>query len=314
MEGIVNEESKHHICYTDILNEYIGAEFVELYASNVQYATKGPTYKVYSLEHNSKYYLLTIVTCSLKNKETIDKILKIYDDANIRADLYKNFATILKCRNINYSPLQTFCIETVYEYSKANISMISDKRKIIKKMSEVAEAMKILEKEGLCNGFLRPETIFLKEGTIKVLNFGFPPSDTKEDIYSAPEVTKKQIGNKPDVYSFGMTLYQSLSEEYKEYHEESQEELIQKVKSLRFDEDEKYNKKVVDLICKTLCNDPEERLSFEEIGKVLKELNKDYEETAETSSGKQHEPSKKSNISQNDFEKLRNELSNTCSN
>jgi len=314
MEGIVNEESKHHICHTDILNEYTGASLVELDASNIQYAIEGATYKVYSLEHNSKCYLLTIATCSLNNKETIDKILKIHDDANTRADLHKNFGAILKCRNISYNPLQIFSIETLYEYSKVNISMINDKREIIKKMSKVAEAMKILEKEGLCNGMLRPKALFLKEGRIKVPNFGFPLSDTKQDIYTAPEVTKKQIAYKLDVYSFGMMLYQLLSGEHKEYHEESQEKFIQKVKSLRFDEDEEYNGKVVGLIRKTLRNNPEERSSFEEIVKALKELNKDNEERSITPSDEQREQSKKRIISQNDSEESENESSNTCSN
>ena len=136
---------------------------------------------------------------------------------------------------------------------------------------------------------LKPENILLKDGVIKIADFGF--AKFKEDptiksnntvlgtpLYMAPEVYDGKYSGKCDVWSAGILLYELIYNKTPWYGN-GRPELFQNIKNkdLEFPKEIPVNKNIKKLLSAMLERDDEERIGFEDILKhkalELKEIN-----------------------------------------
>ena len=148
----------------------------------------------------------------------------------------------------------------------------------------IASAMKYLHSKSIMHGNLKPSNILLDANYYpKIFDFynsfdeknssKFPiSSNNQSPIYTAPEFYwENEITKSGDVFSFGMIVYEIISNK-KPFLNEQPFMIQQKIASgERPDFNEKINDSFKELIESCWCDNPSERLSFENIVTQLKE-------------------------------------------
>ena len=150
---------------------------------------------------------------------------------------------------------------------------------IIRVMQQVIQLMTVLEKDGIVLYSLRHENIFVNEDTVRILYTG-PKIKVEEvlEMFNAthlpPEALHKDkaIPSKVDVYSWGISLYQLLTNKtvIKSDYETLSKEIEVK--------DENLKKWVVKVLTEVLDADPKKRPEFRTLLKTCELLKPALEE------------------------------------
>eukprot|EP00826_Nyctotherus_ovalis_P001146 TRINITY_DN10146_c0_g2_i1.p1 TRINITY_DN10146_c0_g2~~TRINITY_DN10146_c0_g2_i1.p1 ORF type:complete len:380 (+),score=70.79 TRINITY_DN10146_c0_g2_i1:121-1260(+) len=273
----VKDAKKLNLCFTDILKNYEDGQLREVSKRSIN----DMICSTYKLEADFKVFLFTVTTCPLSNKEAIDKIVNDCKAAHQRADRLSNFAKPINSRKVNVEELQIFALETLYEHSHEDlISVLSEEssKKKLEAMRKVIRPLLELERKNLWHGNIAPEKIFLKGGELKIVNTATPTACTKATIKASITndmmpyyplnllLGKEKASIKVDVYSWGVTLYRLL------FPEAKCEKMIERVSSMRYGNNDEFNRKVTEVLLKVLSEDSEERPNFEELKKMTKSL------------------------------------------
>lgn len=223
-----------------------------------------------------------------------------YDQKNlkeIKKTVLREFEILTKFNNPNIIKLFDVAVThkhiyLVYEYCDGQ-----DLDKFCNR-TKLSEHQTLLFMRHICAGFkdlfdaevlhrdLKPTNIFLHEGMAKIGDFGSSRFFSAEEnsimmsqmvgtlSYISPEILKGERDiKKCDVWSFGVLVFELLNGRtpWKANKEVALIEEINKIKykPIKFDEEPRRSEKMKDLIRKMLVMDPEERIGWPEIFKLV---------------------------------------------
>ena len=206
------EGKEKYPCKTDILNNFPGAWLAEIYNIRLNNEDK----QIYKMKCDDDCYILRIIRSH--DPKNIEQDEKKYKSLMECANQCEHIAKPIERKQIISEDAKETIVETLFEYSEMNLATIKLKNdQILEYIVNITEAMIILYKNGGFHSDLRPENIILKNGKIKVLDFGvsiikeYGVNDFRGYVYCSPEILScvNYIYEKVDVYSWGVILYQN---------------------------------------------------------------------------------------------------------
>lgn len=307
--GLTVERTRGIYYNTDILKDYFGGNINEICSQ--KFGDKEPSRKVYIVEHEGKQAILKIISSPDNLIEEIKQAEKEYDIAFKYSKENIHFASPLGKERFEDKQSKTIHIETLYEYGGEDLySQIGtlkgkDLMMVIKKsLSPLA----FLEINHVFHGDIKPQNIVIKDGLLKVIDFGISTdfqSKTMKmrktgtvsdrllgltEVYSPPEIICKRAQgtefylHKIDVYCWGMTIYHLISCEkeldllaevanFKKGDKALYEGFLNKVMALEFpgDIDKQFTRLFIPILRNSLLFEPAERPSFTALNFLLGE-------------------------------------------
>ena len=176
----------------------------------------------------------------------IKKINKIIDKTHfnneVRLMKKLNHPNILKFYDIVYKTKKE--IYFILEYCNGgDLSEYIDSKSTdfdSKYFYEILDSLNYLYKNGVLHRDIKPQNILIKDNTIKIADFGFAKSFSKNDLlttfcgsplYMAPEIIlNKEYTNLSDIWSLGVVLYELLTKTHP-YRCEERSVLWNKIKN-----------------------------------------------------------------------------------
>eukprot|EP01022_Parablepharisma_sp_SALTPOND_P019157 TRINITY_DN323_c0_g1_i4.p2 TRINITY_DN323_c0_g1~~TRINITY_DN323_c0_g1_i4.p2 ORF type:complete len:456 (+),score=36.68 TRINITY_DN323_c0_g1_i4:170-1369(+) len=301
------KDAKGELYKTKVLDPYMGGWMIELRTTIIGGVTKA----IYKVHKDSDTYILKTFNCSLFNQEAINQAKKEYELSLQCSKLTKDIARPVGYDELMSKPIKRAIIEVLYEYGGESLhSMIGtlEGEDAVEIMKKTLEPLVILEENGIFHSDLKPDNIVVKDGKIKIIDFGVSisfPSMTKlfkiamtagsemiggTYIYLPPEVlcAADYIPGKVDVYGWGMTFYQLISgksdadleNEMKLYKDIGKDynQFLNLVKGIKVkgDHDGSLGKWVVQLLLQVLDIDPNKRPTFAKLKAMCMRGVEDY--------------------------------------
>ena len=280
----VKEAKTNSIYQTDILDKFID------YSLELQSKRSKDGCKIYKLSNEKKTYIFKSISASLDDKEAVDEVKKEARLILKCTKLTDGIAKLISTKEIKDEGRNMYVREMLYEYNGVQLlSLKKNKRELMEIMKQVANTMSILEKEGIHISDLKPDSIIIKDTIAKILMIGNMMSFDElrillergkaiRDIYSPPEIIKseKAYPEKINVYNWGIILYQVITNKTSVELETSgisYETIMDDIRELQIED---YDKpKLIEVLSRTLGEDPNERPSFKQLKSIL--TNENYE-------------------------------------
>jgi len=236
------DKAKGILYFTDVLDKYSDAQFMELKRKMQDPDTKFESQVIFvSNSQKIPIYILKTGSYVLSDTEGIAQAKREYE---IAYELGKNNPYIAKGLTIEeYTDTltNTYYCEKLFEYGGSNLLEIMNtglrNEEIIEIAKQTADAMNFTHKKGIFHSDLKPENIVYKNGAAKIIDFGVSMNFGKKTevvkytkfctgkvvgltpCYSPPEFLYLDLlkdmmpinREKIDVYSWAMIFYQLLS-------------------------------------------------------------------------------------------------------
>ncbi|XP_052091391.1 eukaryotic translation initiation factor 2-alpha kinase 1-like [Mytilus californianus] len=160
-------------------------------------------------------------------------------------------------------------------------------------LNEILEGIGYIHNEGVMHRDLNPKNIFLKNGTIKIGDFGSARNAVQyedglcrnmngckimEDVmteyigtlpYCAPELTSRRYDKRVDLYSLGFILYELIYPFPQNTTEQQKEPVIKGLRLKQIEIPEVVQGSTRHIILKLLDHDPDERMTLLDIKQYL---------------------------------------------
>jgi serine/threonine protein kinase len=148
-----------------------------------------------------------------------------------------------------------------------------------KYFKQIFRGLEYLYKNRILHRDIKPHNILIKDGLIKISDFGFAKSFEKNELittfcgsplYMAPEIIKdKEYNLKSDIWSLGVIIYELFTKTHP-YYVESKQLLWSKIKQgIIIDYSNIKNQHIAGLLKKMLVDNPLERSEWEAIFKIF---------------------------------------------
>lgn len=148
-----------------------------------------------------------------------------------------------------------------------------------KYFNQIFKGLEYLYRNRILHRDIKPHNILIKDGIIKISDFGFAKSFEKNELittfcgsplYMAPEIIKdKEYNLKSDIWSLGVIIYELFTKKHP-YYVESKKMLWSKIKhGIVINYSEIKNEQIIELLQKMLIDDPNERSDWEVVFKTL---------------------------------------------
>ena len=284
---------KTNLIKTDILDKFVEGGQMEL----IHRRNDGKYLKtVYKIIKGSEMYIFKSISCSPDDDEGKRNLMKEYEISLNSSRLTEGVVKPLNNKSMIAKEIGDFIMEIIYEYpGKDILSLIGRKEpeNIMKYMISVALTMKELEKNNINYYNLKPENIVIKDEKVKIIDFDMSTSfesktglhkttvvNDNTELYSPPEVinNKKDCPIKIDVFCWGMTLYQlitnksieNLKDEFK-LRKENHQQFLEQIKSIKIPGNRDLTWKAKEILLFVLNEEYKERPTFTELCELLQD-------------------------------------------
>jgi len=298
------KNAKGTLYMTDILNEYGDG-----YIQKLQESIDGSR-SVFLIYHNKNKYVLKTITYGLSDTEDIEQTRKEYFLSEKMMGLTQNIAKPLNKMELINSELGEIYIEMLYEYGGESLLTLAgklDAQEILDICLKTLEPLSIMQENLVFHSDIKPANIIYQNGVIKMIDFGTSNdfnSRTKlfkftatlsnkvtgyTPAYCPPEIlreSKNYILNKMDVYCWGMTIYQLITNRTcTELEAEAQNfklpgkdyrgfiDLVKKIK-LTGDAKGEVTEWIIQVLLTVLDEDPAKRPTFIQLRKKFEDRDK----------------------------------------
>ena len=147
---------------------------------------------------------------------------------------------------------------------------------------QIFKGLEYLYKNKILHRDIKPHNILVKDGVIKISDFGFAKAFEKNELittfcgsplYMAPEIIKnKEYNLKSDIWSLGVIIYELFTKKHP-YYVDSKQHLWMKIKKgIIIDYTEIKNESIVNILKKMLVDEPNQRADWDIIFNLLNEL------------------------------------------
>ncbi|KAM3132077.1 hypothetical protein pb186bvf_015821 [Paramecium bursaria] len=174
------------------------------------------------------------------------------------------------------------CIYLVMEYADEGYLLqdqqVYNEQKAIYYFHQLIEGVEYLHQNNIYHRDLKPENILISSGYVKIIDFGLSLLSNNDLLntncgsllYASPEKLRGQQygGQKSDIWSCGVVLYQMLQGKLPFYSTEKKK-LLQMISNEQFQINKPINHTVYDLLNQLLQKDPDNRISLESIKIIL---------------------------------------------
>jgi len=312
---LIEDGKEAHLYQTDILDEFLGGGRMEEIGSQSE---NGWHRKIYKITKESRAYILKTISCPLDD-ESKKELIEEYK-INLRcSELSKGIVKPKKYREEENIRIKRFTMEILYDYCGENLLSLMGKenaKNIMSIMTSVAETMKVLEQNNISHYDLKPTNMVIQDGVVRIIDFGSSrrfdniyklrkttAAKRFSSLYAPPEIIRHKKGQpvKVDVFCWGMTLYQLITnKQFEELAENSElrvesknyPKFLEKIKNIVVD-DNCLKEKIKKILLNVLSERHEDRPTFTELCEELKKPRMDSEEKTK---GKIRSLEKKSDI------------------
>tara|TARA_Y100000389_G_scaffold108468_1_gene105617 strand:+ start:894 stop:2054 length:1161 start_codon:yes stop_codon:yes gene_type:complete len=150
---------------------------------------------------------------------------------------------------------------------------------------QIFKGLEYLYKNKILHRDIKPHNILVKDGVIKISDFGFAKAFEKNELittfcgsplYMAPEIIKnKEYNLKSDIWSLGVIIYELFTKKHPYYVDSKQHLWLKIKKGIIIDYSEIKNESIVNILKKMLVDEPDDRADWEIIFSLLNELDFD---------------------------------------
>lgn len=227
-------KAKESLFMTDILDPYENG-FVQQIHYNTSDEGKTTRY-VFIVHHNNEKYILKATCCLSSESDEIEQAKKEYTIGKTLAEQCEFIAKPLDYKELEDKKAGLVYIEALFEYAGEDLSSLVGTKMTTDYFLTLArktlEPLTFLESKGVFHSDIKPHNIVIKDGIIKLIDFGVSKNFLKHTQYVSPTKTitgkifgftssfcppevflksKTYIVSGIDVYAWGMTMYQLLS-------------------------------------------------------------------------------------------------------
>ena len=160
------------ICRTRVLEPYKSGHGILLDKGSKKDRAKG----IYKITCHSTIVIFKILACP---NDDINSIKELKDEYELSVKAYKAAHNgVIKPMDfceINDDVLHEYVLESIYEYGGDDLSVAlsnADSKMIMEVMTDVASTMAVLEEDKIFHSDIKPENIVIKNGGVKILDFG----------------------------------------------------------------------------------------------------------------------------------------------
>ena len=193
----------------------------------------------------------------LMKKLNHENILKLYDVVKMNGNIY----LILEYCNCG----------DLSNYISSNSTNTND----FKYFQQIFKGLEYLYKNRILHRDVKPHNILIKDGIIKISDFGFAKAFEKNELittfcgsplYMAPEIIKnKEYNLKSDIWSLGVIIYELFTKRHP-YYADSKKILWDKIKTgIIIDYNNIQCSSIVNILQMMLIDDPDKRANWEDI-------------------------------------------------
>ncbi len=181
-----------------------------------------PTSKIYkALDHYNNNYV-AIKYIPIKNDEEYKKISKEIEIMNsMKTNYVVSYINSFKIKNAFYIVMEFLDTITLKE-KMSKLNGMWNFEQIINIFLQILNAVEYIHEKKIVHNDLKPENIiYLRNGKIKIIDFGISKFNDEPNNYNklvgtpkylAPEIVKFKISNfKSDIYSLGVILYELIT-------------------------------------------------------------------------------------------------------
>eukprot|EP01022_Parablepharisma_sp_SALTPOND_P014618 TRINITY_DN2002_c0_g1_i2.p1 TRINITY_DN2002_c0_g1~~TRINITY_DN2002_c0_g1_i2.p1 ORF type:complete len:425 (-),score=57.66 TRINITY_DN2002_c0_g1_i2:798-2072(-) len=218
--------------FTSILDPYLTGTMEEIHSNDISDDIKTKVYKIY---HNSTTYILKILICSKQSIEAADQARAEYNIARKLSQESPNIAAPLGKDEWVDPATDEVYIEMLFEYGGEPLTHCIKKlgtKDLMTIVRKTLTPLALMEKNGVFHSDIKPHNIVIKDGVIKVIDFGISKELNHKTMllkaistmgtkikggtinYLPPEIIRRSghyILGKIDVYCWGMTIYQLIT-------------------------------------------------------------------------------------------------------
>jgi len=254
--------------------------------------------RIYKITKGSEIYIFKSIDCSLDDEESKKNLIEEYEINLKSSELSEGVVKPHACVKREIIVIKRFIIEILYEYAGENLLLSAKEEKpenIMKYMTSVATTMKVLEKNSISHYDLKPENMVIKNGVVKIIDFGISREFNSKTrllktttvkghtyLYTPPEVISNMKSHpvKVDVYCWGMTLYQLITnkadtdlevEHTLRTNSKTYGEFLEKVKGIVVMGDDRLKRRVREILLYVLNERHENRPRFTELCDLLQD-------------------------------------------
>jgi len=169
------------------------------------------------------------------------------------------------------------------------ISNSKSRRDDLKYFQQIFLGLEYLYDKKILHRDIKPHNILIKNGVIKISDFGFAKSFEKNELittfcgsplYMAPEIIKdKEYNSKSDIWSLGVIIYELFARIHP-YYVDSRQMLWDKIKTgIVVDYSPIDNEDIVELLSNMLIDNPDNRIDWDVLFNKFRAMN--YNEAPE---------------------------------
>ena len=295
------EKAKGFYYHSTILDAYAGGYIETLYEA------PDKTRSVYTVYYKGEKFILKIMCYRKSMAKEIEQARKEWQ---LAYELARGNCHIIKPLDTQdgideASNIQT--IETLYEYGGEDLTSLMGKlnaQELLVLIRKTLVPLVYLESRGVCHSDLKPENIVIKDGFVKLIDFGVAIDfqrrtellQTKSNLsewalgftnrYCPPEIFNDHIrpnSGKIDVYCWGITIYQLITNKSNDELEHEQvlfkipgknyDDFLKIVANVQFpgDTDYSFTKLFVPILCRVLADNEKLRPTFSTLQALLGE-------------------------------------------
>ena len=286
----VTNAKLEQLARTDLLNKFLGDWMTEIYSMSIGQED----IKIYKVNVHMDAYIFKTIQVQVTDNEAMERVEKEYDWCVFSSEICEYIAKPIKFETVEKRTIKKRIREEIYEYSNQDI--LSEQFDTIDLMGKVIEAMIILHNNKIFHSDLKSTNIVIKDNKPIIMNFGVSiifdskikaikrslmNNTTPKFTYAyyPPEVirTNDYIPNKVDVYSWGMILYQLVTEKNEEELEreikkfklyaDNYDQFIDMIKTMEINDKEEIL--IREILLLTLNEDPNKRPEFKELKQLV---------------------------------------------